>query len=529
MPDIEIVKLKTRRGTDTQRQLIVLEEGELGYTIDTKRVFVGDGATSGGTSVTTRSHTIDANIGSTYAQIGDILYKDGRLLQLSAADFTQIASWAYVGPRVDNITIALSSWGSSYNLALIQSGILVLSGLTNTGAGLTINVDGETVSFDSNNSLYVPVDGITSNEIANGSIVSYKISSDALATLGGITLNSGKLKLTPGNALSIDSSNVLNVDFDNSLTLNDSGELSVAPTIDVLHLSQGIGLSGANSYIHTNNQIYGYGLQTNSSLGLGTITQAVALPRRVLFNSNYLTLTELHNHMYNSYAIDLSGNIYAAGLNTNYQAGVNAPSPIVSFTKLVLSGTSVPLSGVRSFTTSTGTSAVEYSLYAVTSASKAYAWGDNSAGQLGRYNTTAVQQPVLIQSLSSTNVQYMKAVGSRDGTTAYALISTGSVYVCGSNSSGQLGINYGIGTGLTGFRLLSTVTDIVSIYTVGELMNNSVWFVSNTGSVSAAGFNNALSPLGCPTLGNVTGVALLTALSGGDRYCLLYTSPSPRD
>ena len=38
MPDIEIVKLKLRRGTDAQRQTVKLEQGELGYTTDAKRV-----------------------------------------------------------------------------------------------------------------------------------------------------------------------------------------------------------------------------------------------------------------------------------------------------------------------------------------------------------------------------------------------------------------------------------------------------------------------------------------------------------
>ena len=51
MPDIEIVKLKLRRGTDSQRENVVLEQGELGYTTDSKRVFVGDGFLSGGNVV----------------------------------------------------------------------------------------------------------------------------------------------------------------------------------------------------------------------------------------------------------------------------------------------------------------------------------------------------------------------------------------------------------------------------------------------------------------------------------------------
>ena len=44
-----LLKLLVRRGTDVDRQLITLDQGELGYTTDSKRLFVGDGSTLGGT------------------------------------------------------------------------------------------------------------------------------------------------------------------------------------------------------------------------------------------------------------------------------------------------------------------------------------------------------------------------------------------------------------------------------------------------------------------------------------------------
>jgi hypothetical protein len=43
------MSLRIRRGTDTQRTGIVFDAGELIYTTNTKRLFVGDGVTSGGT------------------------------------------------------------------------------------------------------------------------------------------------------------------------------------------------------------------------------------------------------------------------------------------------------------------------------------------------------------------------------------------------------------------------------------------------------------------------------------------------
>ena len=43
-----VVKILVRRGTDSERQLTTLTEGELGYCVDTQRVFIGDGITTGG-------------------------------------------------------------------------------------------------------------------------------------------------------------------------------------------------------------------------------------------------------------------------------------------------------------------------------------------------------------------------------------------------------------------------------------------------------------------------------------------------
>ena len=48
-----LIKLLVRRGTDADRKNIVLEAGELGYTTDMERLFVGDGTTAGGHDIVT--------------------------------------------------------------------------------------------------------------------------------------------------------------------------------------------------------------------------------------------------------------------------------------------------------------------------------------------------------------------------------------------------------------------------------------------------------------------------------------------
>ena len=78
MPDITIVKIKVRRGSDDQRKQLVLDQGELGYTIDTKRLFVGDGSVTGGSVVGNKNFGIfnlESGLGTVDgAQRGDIGY-----------------------------------------------------------------------------------------------------------------------------------------------------------------------------------------------------------------------------------------------------------------------------------------------------------------------------------------------------------------------------------------------------------------------------------------------------------------------
>lgn len=520
MPDIEITKLKIRRGTESQRLSVIFEQGELGYTIDTKRLYIGDGALYGGTNVSPRIHSINASYSSTVGVINDLLYKDGRLLQLSATDYSSADSWAYVGPKVDNITIALSSWGSVYNLALIQSGIIVLSALTNTGNGISVNTDNSTISVDLNNNLYVLKNGITDAQIANNAVVSYKISSDALATLGGINITSGKLTLSPTRGLTINSSNNLQVAYDNTLTVNNSNQLTVVPANNVLSLCVGPGLSGAHSFIKNDNrlnQVYSVGLQTNGNLGAGVLLSPLILPQVATFTTNHAKLVRLYSRLYNTFVIDLSGYVYATGLNENYQIGLQNTATKSTFTNLLLSGTNAPLSAVHTLAISNSVSTLSATVFAVTSASKVYGWGGNESGQLGVYNTTSVRQPILIHSLSSVNVNKVWVVGCSEGTTAYAKTSAGLVYSAGSNTAGQLANNLGTGATSTAFTLVSTISGVDNIFAVGEYRNNSVWFVKQ-GAVWGSGFNTLSSPLGCPSTSTITSVAALTALSGTDRY-----------
>jgi hypothetical protein len=74
MIDRRIGKIKVRKGTDLQRKQIVFEEGELVYTTDTKRVFIGDGITLGGKRVTNKNYILNTLNLPNDAYYGDIVH-----------------------------------------------------------------------------------------------------------------------------------------------------------------------------------------------------------------------------------------------------------------------------------------------------------------------------------------------------------------------------------------------------------------------------------------------------------------------
>ena len=187
MPDIKIIQLKIRRGTDAQRKLVTLAEGEMGYCIDTKRTFIGDGTTLGGTPLTNKILTTGTSPTTTPSEVGDITVYQSRLLQLTSADYTNINNWSYIGPATDNTTVGLSSNGSDYKLNLIQTGIQLLSGLEYSNtlglSGIKVKVDNSTIEINStSNTLNVKDSAVTTAKIADSAVTTAKIEDSAVTT-----------------------------------------------------------------------------------------------------------------------------------------------------------------------------------------------------------------------------------------------------------------------------------------------------------------------------------------------------------
>lgn len=179
MPDVEIVKLKLRRGTDAQRQTVTLEQGELGYTTDGKRVWVGDGFTIGGNTVGNIAHpplSVNTRTDLTTAATGDVVYEDGLLYQLSGTDASVLSSWGFIGSRPDETTI---EYDGSNQLHIVDGGVTASSlnaDVVATNGGLALNpveglsaaVDGTSITISDTGTLSVIGGSISTSNVGNG-------------------------------------------------------------------------------------------------------------------------------------------------------------------------------------------------------------------------------------------------------------------------------------------------------------------------------------------------------------------------
>lgn len=236
MPDIKIIQLKIRRGTNDQRKLVTLAEGEMGYCIDTKRTFIGDGFTLGGSPLTNKIQVNGTPPTSTPSEVGDITIYESRQLQLINSDYTNINNWSYIGPATDNSTIGLSSNGSDYQLHLIQSGVQLLSGLEYSNA---VNLSGIKVRFDD---ITIEIDSTTNNlQVKDFSINELKIADDAVTTdkLSASAVTTDKILDSAVTVAKID-----NASWGYGLSANSS-------IVNVLYDPQTLALSANNTKYYT--------------------------------------------------------------------------------------------------------------------------------------------------------------------------------------------------------------------------------------------------------------------------------------
>lgn len=162
-----LLKLLVRRGTDADRQNIILAEGELGYTTDTKRLFVGDGATPGGIAIGGGIQSSGGGrfIGSVTdittlntAVMGDIAYDtdNKKLYTLTGGSYSILGNWTEIGGvyAAADGTITISPTNA------ISVGSL-------SAGDISSNAIGNSLVIDSNNKVGVSTTAVFTNSISS--------------------------------------------------------------------------------------------------------------------------------------------------------------------------------------------------------------------------------------------------------------------------------------------------------------------------------------------------------------------------
>jgi hypothetical protein len=224
--EIKIAKIKVRRGSNNERKTVILDQGELAYTSDTKRLYVGNGVLSGGDVVGNKNHlpiTQYNSLSSIAAEIGDLTSISGSIYQLTAQPATTLTNWIPLSTR--NV-IALSSLSASQiNPLTVNNGIKIESD--------TLQVNFNTKFFQiSSTQLSIRPSAIDQREISSTSFGNgISGGSGNLITLNVdptyFTFDTGKLTLEDGIIGNSVFDSLTGLIDNNTLVLNDSGDLSM--------------------------------------------------------------------------------------------------------------------------------------------------------------------------------------------------------------------------------------------------------------------------------------------------------------
>lgn len=206
MATVSVIKLKIRRGTDSDRRKITLDIGEIGYVTDpvSRRLFVGDGSTKGGNPAGIKFYTgnfLSPEELST-AQVGDIIYNtgDNKLYSLTGVNidnfpnYNSPAAYQFIGPKVDNSTISYSPAGL---LRIANEGVgpdQVSNSLfdqtqgvaVSPGGVVSVKYDNETIKVKVTGELYVDPSQINLGSLNTNTVTSPINASNIIFNLGSI-------------------------------------------------------------------------------------------------------------------------------------------------------------------------------------------------------------------------------------------------------------------------------------------------------------------------------------------------------
>jgi len=169
---------------------------------------------------------------------------------------------------------------------------------------------------------------------------------------------------------------------------------------------------------------WGYNYYGQLGFSTGVYNAAYSTPVTATSPATWSMVADGASHVV---AIKSDGSLWGWGLNTSGQVGV---SSLVNISSPVL------VSGPAGTSWSAVAAGASFSL-AITTAGRLYGWGQNTSGQVGIASTATVSSPVLVSGPAATSWMIVAAGASH----AVAITSALALYAWGQNTAGQLGDN----------------------------------------------------------------------------------------
>ena len=271
-------------------------------------------------------------------------------------------------------------------------------------------------------------------------------------------------------------------------------------------------VTGATSdlyvYRYFNKGAYACGYNNLGQLGIGSSVTPKPILVPVLANdgTQMLGITQVSPSDYHSLFLKNDGTVYACGFNYYGQFGIGSTSQYNP--TLVL----LPISGIIQVSAGYQSS---FFLKGIDGAltGTVYACGFNSSGQLGIGSTSHQTTLVSVKDTSGNNISGIKQISSFSEHTLF-LHNSGTVYACGYNYYGQLGI----GSVVTPKTVLVPVlandgTQLLGITQVSAGQDYSLFLNGVNGTVYACG-NNNYGQFGIGTTSQINTLLVLLSVSG---------------
>lgn len=194
--------------------------------------------------------------------------------------------------------------------------------------------------------------------------------------------------------------------------------------------------AGANHTLALKNDgtVWGWGSNDSGQIGTapGDTKGHSATPRQIVGSAGFGNISSISANGKHSLAIAKGGALWAWGLNSLGQIGLDPATTTISADTVNLSGIYTQIAEVTSIAAGSGFS------YAVAKDGTLWAWGINDNGQLG--DGTTVKKHVPVKVLKGADDPLLNVVQAAGGIQhGLALLADGTVWAWGYNHFNQLG------------------------------------------------------------------------------------------